>query len=359
MKKRILLLTSAHPKEPVGLNFAEKRFPLGVGFLISAVRNAGHSVEFYDRYLTGEDYFPKGEYDYVGIYSNTPCFKDTLKIIEHYNNKTKIIVGGPHTSIYPETLVGKVDYVVQGEGEDVIVDILADKVKTGIIRYPRIIDLDRLPLPSYDIFQSMPYTDDVLWFEEKPVWNMNTSRGCPYNCSFCNVKDIWGHRYTCFSANRVFHDIKYLVSKYNIKGIYFREDNFTCNKKRVFELCDLICRSDLKIKWVCETRVDNINDDIAEAMADSGCKAFYVGFESGSQRMLDIYNKQTTVQQGLSLANSAHKYGIAIAGSFIKNHPDERPEDELATQNFIKRIRPRSVWINKWRNNYDSFIPKG
>jgi len=353
---KILFLTSAHPTGNVGLSFREKRFPLGIGFLVSVVRNAGHKVDFYDRYLFGPGHFPEDNYDFVGIYSNTPCFKDTLRIVNHYKGKAKIIVGGPHTSVYPETLNEDIDFIVQGEGEQAIIDILEGKAKQRILRYPRIKNLDSLPTPAYGVFKELPYRDRVPWFKTKPVWVMNTSRGCPFNCVFCNVKDIWGREYTCFSSNRVVEDMKFLQKTYGVKGIYFREDNFTCSRKRVERICNLLMKGNVNMNWCCETRVDTLDEHVIERMSAAGCKAFYVGFESGSQRMLNIYNKGTKVEQGLKIVEWARKYNIKIAGSFIKDHPKENLRDKKLTRNFIRVTKPHTVWINKWRANYDKFI---
>ena len=182
----IAFYTSAAPTNPNGMNFAEKRFPIGVGFLLSIVKNMGLEVDFYDRFLTGQVPFSTKTYDLVCIYSNTPCFRDTLRIIDHYRGKAKIAVGGPHASCYPETLK-EVDYIVQGEGEQAIQDIINGKAQPGILKYPRIKDLDSLPLPDYERFSKMPYLLKAKWIDEDPIYNYNSSRGCPFACSFCEV----------------------------------------------------------------------------------------------------------------------------------------------------------------------------
>jgi len=352
---KVAFFTSAHPTKPMGLNFGEKMFPLGVGFLLTVLKNEGHEVDFYDRYLTKDFSFPDKQYDFICIYSNTPCFEDTMRIIRHYRNKAKIVVGGPHTSVYPDNLMGiGVNYIVQGEGEQCLLDIVNGVTQQGIIRYPRIKNLDVLPRPDYKLFSTMPYHTKVKWFPEAPIYNYNSSRGCPYNCSFCEVKKVWGRKYTCFSAERVISDIEWLQRDFKVRGIYFREDNFTCWPWRLIKICEGI--RFFNLKWLCETRVDTLDKGIIEIMARSGCKVLYIGFESGSQHMLDVFNKGTTIEQGLSIAYWARKYGIQIAGSFITDHPLETQEDKKVTQEFITQAQLATVWKNKYRPNFDNLV---
>ncbi|MCK4887704.1 MAG: cobalamin-dependent protein, partial [Planctomycetes bacterium] len=250
-KKRVLLTTSAAPQQSP-FSTAEKRMPIGVGYLISVLRDASHEVFFIDNYLEPSNFLETGflvenQIDFIGIYVNTICFRDTLRMLKKIDAirkngcwDGKIIVGGPHTTVAPETIPDFVDFVVQGEGEKAIIDIVEGRVSERVIRYPQIIYLDELPRPAWDVFAKMPYKWDMEWFEESPVFNMNTSRSCPFNCTFCSVRSIWGEKYTYFSAERVVDDVEYVVENFGAKGIYFREDNFTLNRKRLEEFCDLV-----------------------------------------------------------------------------------------------------------------------
>ncbi|GAI53155.1 unnamed protein product, partial [marine sediment metagenome] len=202
-KKRVLLTTSAAPSQSP-FSTGEKRPPIGIGFLISSLRNAGHKVFFIDNYLQPSnfletDWLQKNQIDFVGIYANTICFRDTLRMmhkLEHLRQtgkwKGRIIVGGPHTTVAVHTIPDFVDYVVQGEGEHAILDIVEDKVTQRIVSYPRIKNLDELPMPAWDYFVKLPYNWGMNFLPETPVFTMNTSRGCPFKCEFCSVGSIWG-----------------------------------------------------------------------------------------------------------------------------------------------------------------------
>ena len=288
----ILFTTSAAPSQSP-FSTTEKRPPLGIGFLISVLQNAGHKVFFIDNFLQPSNfletgYIQKNKIDYVGISASTICFRDTLRMLYklEYLRQTKqwygkIIVGGPHTSVALETLPDFVDYVVQGEGEKVIVDIVEGEVKERVIRYPRISNLDNLPMPAWDYFASLPYDWGVPWFPDQPVFTMSTSRGCPFSCSFCAVHSIWGNRYIHFSAERIVSDIEYLIEHFKIKGIYFREDNFTFNRKRLTNFCDLLLTKGINVFWACETRVDTLDKELVKLMYQAGARGFYIGVEKG------------------------------------------------------------------------------
>ncbi len=352
----VLLTTSAAPlMSPFSTD--EKRPSLGLGFLIAVLRDVGHKVFFIDNYLRPSDFLETGyllhnEIDLVGIYANTICYRDTRRMLLKMQAmrkkgewKGKIMVGGPHTAVALETIPDFVDYIVQGEGERAIIDILEGN--TGhVVRAERIRDLDSLPMPAWEYFAPLPYDDSVQWFRDRPVFTMNTSRGCPFNCAFCSVDSIWGKQYTYFSPERMVSDIEYLIKTYGARGIYFREDNFTLNRKRVINFCELLLRKGIKIKWVCETRVDTLDYDLISLMYRAGCRAYYLGVESGNQRLLDFMRKGITIEQTERVFKWCHQIGMKTAASFIVGIPTETEEERAQTIYFAKKIKPTTAWFN-------------
>ncbi len=348
-----------------GFGSAEKRFPIGLGYLSSVLKEKGHKVDLVDRYaLPGESLGNVRDYDFIGVYTSTPCFDDALEVLNIINKsefKGCLSVGGPHATVMPDTIPEYVDYIVQGEGEYVISDLLQGKYKRGsIIKTQRIQDLDSLPRVDYDLFlkKDRKYHFDFPFSDRQPIFNMNTSRSCPYHCSFCGVQKIWGKLWTSQSSDRILDDIKYLKKKYGIAGIYFREDFFLVNKGRIYDLCEKMIKENLDIIWSCETRVDNMDEDFVALMARSGCVGFYIGAESGSQKMLDYYNKQIDAYDIIKTCRFAHKYDISIAMSLIIGNKVESYKDRYDTWKVVKESKPEILFTNIYREEKELFGAK-
>ena len=333
----------------------EKRFPVGIGFMISILIKNGWHVDLCDRFLNKEKWVNVKDYDFIGVYTSSVCFKDALYIMEKSNKERKkgsiLAVGGPHASLYPDTFPNYIDHIVRGEGEEIIIDLANGIIKEKIIETKRILDLDYLPFSPWDIYmQNKGYHTNSSFDKVQPVWNMNTSRGCPFNCKFCHVSDIWGKKIVGMSAERIVDEISYIKNKYNVQGIYFREDLFTYSKKRILDFCELNNKS-TNIKWYCESRVD-LDEEMIKTMKESGCSGLYLGVESGSQKMLDFYNKKTTVDQIISFFDILHKYQIPTYASFVVGHSIETKKDIDETNNLIKKIKPSFYYKNTYREDF-------
>lgn len=343
-----------------GFGVGEKRFPLGLGYLSAMLRQNGHSVCLIDRFADPGDWrMDVRSFDFVGVYTSTPCYADALRIL-HLLRKDRyegpIAFGGPHASFFPETIPPEVDYIVQGEGEYIINDLVEGRYPSGIIlRTQRIQDLDALPSADYELFtdRKRSYRMTMPYSEQGPVFSMNTSRSCPLNCSFCTVRDIWGRLWRGQSAERITDDILRLKREYNIAGVYFREDFFPADRKRVRQFCEILLRKNIRIVWACENRADAASDEeLVKLMAESGCRGFYLGAESGSQRMLDHYHKKITVEQIIRACELAKKYGIAVAMSLIVANPVENMKDRTDTWKMVRRTRPEILYVNAYRDEF-------
>ncbi len=352
----ILLTTSAEPQKTPFFTH-EKRPPLGVASLYAVLQKAGHRVFFIDNYLRPtrfleEGFLQENKIDVVGIYTNTICFRDSLRMIHLMEEMRRrgewggrIIVGGPSASVTPERFPEFVDCIVQGEGERAIFTAL-EKDAPRIIRAERITDLDSLPRIPWDLFTDEPYDFGSPFSIRGPVFTLNTSRGCPFGCSFCSVSSIWGRKYVAFSAERVVDDIEHLVSRYGARGIYFREDNFTFNKKRVLEISRLLRQKDPGIEWACESRVDSLDEEFLEKMHIAGLRGLFLGVESGVQRILDFLNKGITLEQTRRVFRWCREIGIKAAASFIVGVPTETDDELEQTVLFSREIKPDITWFS-------------
>lgn len=355
-----LLPTPVQQRLLGGFGLAEKRFPLGLGYLSAMLKQRGHTVRLVDRFAQRGEWIGDNEqFDFVGVYASSPFFDDCLQILrllEARRYDGPIAFGGPHPAVFPRTIPPRVDYIVQGEGEYIVNDLVEGKYARGtIIRTPRIDDLDALPRADFRLFlePARGYDFGFGFSDTKPIFNLCTSRSCPYQCSFCGVRDIWGRLYRAQSADRIFDDISYLKSEFGCAGVYFREDLFTADHKRVRRLCELLIKAGTKIEWACETRVDaGAQEELVGLMARSGCRGFYIGAEAGSQRMLDIYNKEVEVEQIYKTCALARKYGIAVYMSLIVGHPEERMSDKLAIARLLRITKPQMSGLAPYRAEF-------
>ena len=203
---------------------------------------------------------------------------------------------------------------------------------------------------------------------------MTTSRGCPFSCSFCSSKIFWKNRYYKRTPKFVVDEIEKLIFEYGSKGIYFREDNFTVDKKHVIGICDEIISRNIKIEWECESRVDTIDRDVLKRMKEAGCTAIWCGVESGCQKTLDSIKKGYSLSDVRRFVKWCNELNIEIGTCYMLGFPDETIEDIRETFNFAKTLEVKwssfatyfgfplselyeellrnSLWEDKWEDVY-------
>ena len=355
----VLLIRPHRPSDPSQspLTLGDRRQPLGLGFLQAYLQQFGFRVEILDNDIQTP---PVGTVEwtvayarakrprFIGVYVHSAGVPEALALLQALRKGTdaKLMVGGPHYTLFPEDAPDYIDHVVVGEGELALLDIVSGETTERIHRRELIADLDTLPWPSYDYFINQDYIFDIAMFDMKPtVVSVNSSRGCPYGCTFCGTQAIWGRRYRIFSAEKIYDYIRELRARHNVRGIYFREDNFICNVKRVTTFCHLILRDDFPVEWACEARVDTLDrhPEMLEQMASAGCRGLYIGVESGSPRVLELMNKQITVEQIERVFAASKKYGVKTYASMCYGIPGETPEDREETRRMLERIKPDAI----------------
>ena len=348
--------------------FHGKRLPpLGLMYIAAALEQAGHEVQMLDNYLMQQSteevqqLVLKLHPTIVGITCGSATYKkcvETAKAIKQVLPECQIIVGGWHASYMPESLLetSEIDYAVMGEGERAITDLAAFLVKSdysnastvagvacrgslGVVKNePTFINMDELPFPARHLLPLEKYDRNIDFLNAKPVDIMSISRGCTFNCGFCETKKLWGNISRQFSPQRVMAEVNDLVTNYGTKGIYFINDNFTIRKNQTAEFCDLLIKSKLDLEWICDTRVDLIDQNILEKMATAGCKTIWFGIESGSQKVLNYINRNITLEQVEEAFKMCRKAGIQIACSFMLGLPSETKEDLMASYRFAEKL---------------------
>jgi len=297
--------------------------------------------------------------DIIGVYMPSPRYGETKTTIETCRKAlpgATIIAGGPHASAAPiETLndIPQLDICAIGEGETIMDELIRGCPLSNIngIAYrdgkeikstpPRafIKNLDELPFPARDLFPLDKYIPPAPLGRKSPCFIMVTSRGCPFQCSFCS-KEVFKDTYRSQSPKRVCDEIEELILKYRAREIPFLEDNFTLDTKRAEEICDEILRRRLKFSWSCQARVTSINEAILKKMKKAGCWHISFGVESGSQKILDLIDKGITVEKITSAFKIAKKAGLMTSCSFIFGLPGETKETIKETVDLAKKLKP-------------------
>ena len=328
--------------------------PLGLAYLAAALRKNNFPVEVIDAWVERLDsdrlakrIMGMGKYDLIGITVSSPGYAEAVKIIRVIRSlspNSKIIIGGTHPSSLPAECMSdnpEVDFVAVGEGDHLIVELanaLADnqtdfsKIK-GLLyreggkinnngRAEAIKNLDELPFPARDLFPLFKYCSHPPYRLHKAYATLITSRGCPYQCTYC-TKSVSGQNYRAQSASRVVREIESLIAEHRVKQIHFYDDDFTINMKRVEDICDALIEKKIKILWSCVTRVDLVNEKLLSKMRQAGCWLIAYGVESGNQGILNKIKKGYTIEEIQQAFRLTKQTGIRTLGYFMAGLPGE------------------------------------
>ncbi len=316
------------------------------------------------KYKQIEEYFKKEKPDIVGFTCLSPTINHVFKISQTIKEKVdkncSIIVGGTHPTILPKkTLKNKyIDFAVIGEGEvtfSELVKVIKEKradfekingiyyKKNGIIlkNPPRkfIANLDEIPFPALDLFNlKLYYSAPTKKLTSEQASPLLTSRGCAFDCIHCVSKSIWNRQIRYRSAENIIAEIEECINKYNIKEFNILDDNFTLNKKRAIKVCQKIIDKKLPIAWICFSRADTLDNELLSKMAQAGCKKISLGLESGSQKILNLMRKQTTVEKGEKAVELIRKNNILAHASFMFGNIGETEKTIKETIAFAKKI---------------------
>jgi radical SAM superfamily enzyme YgiQ (UPF0313 family) len=212
-------------------------------------------------------------------------------------------------------------------------------------------DLDKWPFPDreslkLDFIESMPLDVPAVLSMDR-FTTMQTSRGCPWPCSFCDIPIFNEGKWRSRSAEHVVAEFKELQAQ-GYGAVYFVDDHFLLKPKRIEAICEGINREGVTIEWGCEGRVDSVAQHLFPAMAKAHCRTIMFGVESGSQKVLDRLNKEQTLGEIESAVTNAKNAGIEIVhGFFVVGTPDETEEDIRSTFDFAARLRLDTFAFNR------------
>ncbi|MBI4552680.1 MAG: cobalamin B12-binding domain-containing protein [Candidatus Latescibacteria bacterium] len=351
--------------------------PAGATQIAAPVVQAGHDVEIID--ITYEPSLPDFRHSDVVMFSvMTSQYNNYVELakIAHAAGKT-VIAGGVHpTFLSEESLAtGYVDYVVRGEGEETITELLGAmrehpatfrpngmlgisyRAPDGTIHHnpdrPPPQDLDAIPWPARHLLGKYMHIYKRTKLDKvKSAGTLTMSRGCPYNCSFCSVTKFSGARWRTRSVTSVIEEIEHLFDRYGYEAIIFTDDLMTTHRKQIIELCDTIIERRLNFPWWCMARADNVMmwEDMVEKMAEAGCITVFLGLESGNEETLKNVNKGVATKLvqsagsatnvGEAAVNRLRQYGMNCVGAFLIGEPHETRKQVEQTIGFAKRVDP-------------------
>lgn len=362
-----IILVTPFPKNASGINEATVSQPLGIAYIAALLEKEGFECHIIDANILRleNDKVVKKIIDInpgiVGISINVVTGLDGLDLTRRIKEKAKdilVILGGPQANICVEENLKSsgADAVVFGEGEITMLEI-AKRYKEnsqdvfkglkGVIYRrnneiidngprERILDLDSLPHPAYHLLPKIQLY--LTRARKKPAASIITSRGCPFECIYCN-KNIFGNRLTFLSADKVIDLIDMLVNRYSVRQIDIYDDNFTADKKRVNQIFDEIIKRkyDLAINLQTGIRADSMDRDMVFKMKKAGVFKIGFGVESGSPAMLKIAKKELDLNKVLEARRLSKEAGIMTYAFFILGLPGEDAKTLQETIDFAKK----------------------
>ncbi|MBE0427017.1 MAG: radical SAM protein [Nitrospirae bacterium] len=317
-------------KSPSSHIFSKYTIPrLGAVLLSTILRERGYEVSAFIEDIAEPDWFYVENSDIVCISTITSTSFRAYKIADRLREKgIPIIIGGAHPSFIPEEALEHADYVVRGEGDITLPELIGyiEKKNPDITSIKGISYRDadgklinNPPRPFIGDLDMLPFPDFKLVRDWKPshIYPVSTSRGCPFNCKFCSVITMFGRKYRFKSVEAVLRELRHVIS--HIKAsIFFVDDNFTANKKRTKELLHAIIAERMTFKWSAQVRTDISKDEeLLRLMADSGCDTVHIGFESVNPETLQAYNKKQNVDEMIHCIKMLKDHGIEIHGMFV------------------------------------------
>ena len=348
-----------------------QRHPDYLAIATAVLENEGHEVKLLDAASLNIDFDKTVEMarafkpELSVIHTTTPSIYNDVKYAEMLKDlgSTTALIGQHASALPTETMQmsEKIDYIARGEYDYTLRDIANGKNPSNIlgITYrdgneiinnedrPLIKNLDEMPFPAWHQIDVHDYFDAGKLY---PFITMISGRGCPNNCSFCVLPQVfYGKKYRLRSAKKVVDEIEYDLELFpDLKEIMFEDDTLTADKKRAREICNEILDRGLnkRISWSANARADLDDPELLKLMKESGCRMLVTGFEFGDQKILNNVRKGLTVEQMKKFAGLTKKAGIMVHGCFMIGGPGETRETAMKTIKLVGDIKPDTLQIS-------------
>ena len=392
---------------------ANRMAPLGLLSLSAYLKRAGHRVFLHD--CLGPQAVPGTEAnakailacrpDLVGFSATTSGFLDGYALaarIKQSHPEVKTVFGGVHISALGASLLNdfkEIDYLCEGEGEEALLDLAdgldprsidglvwrdGDRAATNLPRTP-IEDMDDLPFPDYESLAGFPkgYKLPLFSYIHEPGATMITSRGCPFQCSYCD-RSVFRRSYRTNSADYIYEHMRHLHRRFGVRHINIYDDLFTAHRPRIERLCELLAANPLDLHFNCAVRVGQTDDDLLKRLKQAGCLMVSVGIESADPDLLLRHKSGVGLDAVRDTVRRIQAAGLRAKGLFMMGLPGETEASIRKTSDFIislglddmnmakftpfpgaplwATIREEGEFNNDWRQmnclNF-VFVPKG
>ena len=338
---------------------------LGLLAIAAAAEAAGHTVEIYDpKRLIRAGHLPYDGTLYARVagellarrphavgFTTLGCsFLFALNVaaeLRRAEPELPIVLGGPHATMLHREILERFpqfDVVVRHEADEIFASVLDNlerrrfdwipglswRTRGGLRETdgkPKVDDLDRLPIVSYDHYPVAELGLDLLRIE--------AGRGCPFACTFCSTAGFFQRSFRLKSAERLVRELDVLHARYGCSEFKLDHDMFTVNRRKVVEFCEAV--RGRGYRWRASARVDCVDPELLETMAGAGCVGLYFGIETGSARMQQISKKRLDLELVLPILRVAQRAGIQTTASFITGYPEELEPDHDDTLDLLGR----------------------
>ncbi|MCZ2807723.1 MAG: radical SAM protein [Candidatus Bathyarchaeota archaeon] len=344
--------------------------PLGLAYMAAVLEQEDFEVRIMDCPVSEMNHeklradLASFEPTLIGIACMTPTIQSALKSARAAKEAcpdAKVIMGGPHATFADKQILTEevaVDIVVRGEGEETLLELAQHSPKLEklheikgitfrkndqIIQTPDrpfIQNLDELPRPAYNYIPIEKYR-----IHGKRFLPIMTSRGCPFQCTFCVASQLFGAKLRARSPKNVVDELEWLRDVYGAEGVSFQDDTLTLDRKRILDICDGIIERKIRLPWGCGTRADAVSREVLAKMRKAQCNEVYFGVESGCQKILDAVKKKVSIEQCEKAVRWAKEEGIFVGVSSIIGYPGETKETLKQTLDLIHRIEPDDAWL--------------
>lgn len=274
---------------------------------------------------------------------------ESLKFIKELKKRKKdliIIAGGQHPTFLHGQLfetTPEIDFIVRGEGEITVAKILSSPqsfAKSSVFKEERITDLDTIPWAS-------EFKGPMIGVNPHEQFRyIITTRGCPSSCTYCSSPAFWERKVTYRSPGNIVNELLFLQKQYGIIYFSIRDDNFTLNKKRVLEFCRLLNESGIYMMWNCQARVDTIDFEMLSAMKSCGLEHIQYGIESGSEKILKLYEKSTSIEKIKRASEATRKAGVYLSFYLMVGMHGEENSDIDKTVSLLHSSLPHDAIVS-------------